>query len=60
MLFNGCAGPVPFLEDSLMASHKPRDIYQEVTDRIIKVIFEKPYPKSWQNVLSCHYRIERP
>jgi hypothetical protein len=25
-----------------------------------KVIFEKAYPKSWQKVLSCHYRIERP
>lgn len=24
-----------------------------------KVIFEKAYPKLWQNVLSCHYWIER-
>ena len=27
--------------------------------RITEVIFEKAYPKLWQNVLSCHYWIER-
>jgi antirestriction protein ArdC len=40
---------VLFLEDSLMASHKPRDIYREVTARIIQALESgtAPWVRPW-------------